>query len=65
MAMQSTEGEAFVMSARLVEISELVADLPLSRVMLAHDARFPWLCSSQGAPICTSSLISAPPSKGC
>ena len=43
MAMQSTEGEAFVMSARLVEISESVADLPLSRVMLANDARFPWL----------------------
>ena len=43
MAMKSTEGEAFVMSARLVEISELVADLPLSRVMLANDARFPWL----------------------
>jgi hypothetical protein len=42
-AMKSTEGEAFVMSARLVEISELVADLPLSRVMLANDARFPWL----------------------
>ena len=43
MAIKSTEGEAFVMSARLVEISELVADLPLSRVMLADDARFPWL----------------------
>src|SRR5215469_10560209 len=41
--MKSTESEAFVMSARLVEISELVADLPLSRVMLANDARFPWL----------------------
>ena len=43
MAMKSTEGEAFVMSARLAEISELVTDLPLSRVMLANDARFPWL----------------------
>ena len=41
--MKATEGEAFVMSGRLVEISELVADLPLSRVMLANDARFPWL----------------------
>jgi diadenosine tetraphosphate (Ap4A) HIT family hydrolase len=43
MAMKSTGGEAFVMSARLAEISELVTDLPLSRVMLANDARFPWL----------------------
>ena len=43
MAMKSTEREAFVMSARLAEISELVTDLPLSRVMLANDARFPWL----------------------
>lgn len=31
------------MSARLAEISELVTDLQLSRVMLANDARFPWL----------------------
>jgi len=43
MNMKSTEGEAFVMSARLAKISELVSDLPLSRVMLANDARFPWL----------------------
>jgi HIT domain len=43
MAMKSTGGEAFVMSARLAEISELITDLPLSRVMLANDARFPWL----------------------
>ena len=43
MAMKSTGGEAFVMSARLAEISESVTDLPLSRVMLANDARFPWL----------------------
>ena len=43
MAMRSTEGDAFVLSARLVEIGELVADLPLSRVMLANDASFPWL----------------------
>ena len=35
MAMKSTGGDAFVMSARLAEISELVADLQLSRVMLA------------------------------
>jgi hypothetical protein len=43
MAIKSTGGEAFVMSARLAEISELVTDLRLSRVMLANDARFPWL----------------------
>ena len=43
MAMKSTGGEAFVMSARLAEISELVTDLQLSRVVLANDARFPWL----------------------
>jgi diadenosine tetraphosphate (Ap4A) HIT family hydrolase len=43
MTKRSAEGEAFVMSARLAEISELVADLPLSRVMLTNDTRFPWL----------------------
>ena len=43
MAMKSTEGDTFAMSARLVGISEFVGDLPLSRVVLANDARFPWL----------------------
>ena len=64
MAMKSTGGEAFVMSARLAEISESVTAAGLGRTP-ANAALFPGSCSSQGAQICRNSLISALPSKGC
>src|SRR5215469_3413481 len=41
--MKSTEDDAFVMDPRAEKVCEWVADLPLSRVMLMKDARFPWL----------------------